>query len=226
MKETIGLLWGICWGAIGICLHLCYGLGGVSFGLILTFAIVGGIAIVNCDVVKRWKGLGIEVETVRDKINTAKDRAIEEIRQEVSKQKEVLALWVKVLDGLVRRDPELVLEDIGELAKRESENYFVFQMWGNVLFSYAEREGGEKEKELIKKAEEKYLKTESLKKGACAYSLSCIRAFYADEKECKQWLEIGEEAGELPTLERAMRDKYLKRVRDKKWFKEIEWAEK
>ncbi|MFH1881853.1 MAG: hypothetical protein ABIL62_03960 [Planctomycetota bacterium] len=225
MKEPIGLLWGICWGTIAICLHLRYGLGRVSFGLLLTFAIVGGIAIVNCDVVKRWKGLGVEVETVRDQINTAKDRAIAEIRQEVSKQKEVLALWVKVLDGLIRKDFELVLEDIGELARREPENYYILQTWGNVLFSYAEREEGDKEKELIKKAEEIYIKADSLKKGSCAYSLACIRAFDADEKECKRWLQIAEEAGELPTLERAMRDKYLKSVRDKEWFKEIGWAE-
>ena len=154
MKETVALLWGICWGAIAVCLHLRYGLNRVSFGLLLTFAVIGGIAIVNYDVVKRWKGLGVEVETAREEVNIAKDRAITEIHQEVSKQKKVLGLWVKVLDGLIRRNPELVLEDIEELARREPNDYYVFQTWGNVLFGYAEREGGNKEKELIEKAEE------------------------------------------------------------------------
>ena len=36
-----------------------------TIGLLLAFAIVGGIAIVNCDVVKRWNGLGLKKDNLK-----------------------------------------------------------------------------------------------------------------------------------------------------------------
>lgn len=225
MRETIALVIGIGLGVVAIGLTVNGYINKTVLTILLIFAIGGGLAIANYDRLIYFKGGGIDMKMAHKEIDTAKDAAIAEIREEVLKQKEVIALWVKVLDGLIRREPKLVLEDIEGLARREPEDYYVFQTWGNVLFGYAEKEGGDKEKELIKKAEEIYIKAESLKKGSCAYNLACIRAFDGDEKECKRWLEIGKEAGELPTLERAMRDKYLKNVRDKGWFKEVGWGE-
>ena len=51
--------------------------------------------------------------------------------------------------------------------------------------------------------------------------LSRSKEILWDEKECREWLKVGEKAGTLVTREHAMADDDLASVRGKEWFKEI-----
>jgi hypothetical protein len=89
MKETLALLWAIYWGAIAVCLHLRYGLKTTGLGLLLGFAIVGGLTIQVHDIVKKFRGPGgWEIETSIEKINQATDQAIQRLANEVSTHSE------------------------------------------------------------------------------------------------------------------------------------------
>lgn len=76
---------------------------------------------------------------------------------------------------------------------------------------------------MLKQAEEKELKMESLKKGSAAYNLACIYALRGNKEECRKWLLTGQEAGTLVTRDHAMKDSDLDSVRNEPWFKEIKW---
>jgi len=92
MKETVAIIWGFGWAAVAICLHIKHGLHTNSFIALLVFSLVGGLAISNYDIIKKWKGLGVEIETVRENIENIKTSAISDIRQEVNRQKETIDL--------------------------------------------------------------------------------------------------------------------------------------
>jgi hypothetical protein len=92
MKEIVALIWGFGWAAVAICLHIRHGLHTNSFIALLVFSVVGGLAISNYDIIKKWKGLGVEIETVRENIENIKTSAISDIRKEVNRQKESIAL--------------------------------------------------------------------------------------------------------------------------------------
>ncbi|MGB2862932.1 MAG: hypothetical protein WBC05_06370 [Sedimentisphaerales bacterium] len=57
MKEVIALLWAICIVVVAIYLHSNNTLGKASTTTFFVLAIVGGVAIANYDVIKRFKGL-------------------------------------------------------------------------------------------------------------------------------------------------------------------------
>jgi len=95
MKEVIALLWAICLVVIAIYLHVNNTLGKASTTTIFVLAIVGGLAIANYDVIKRFKGLGMELETARKEIDSAKGDAISEIETEVDKHKEAIAMLIR-----------------------------------------------------------------------------------------------------------------------------------
>jgi tetratricopeptide (TPR) repeat protein len=102
--------------------------------------------------------------------------------------------------------------------------YDAYDNWSVSLLDWARIKIGMPEYEgLLKQAEEKCFKVESLKSGYAAYDLACIYALRGNKPECKKWLLAGQEAGTLEPKKHAMKDKDLKNVRDEAWFKEIKW---
>ena len=95
MKEIIALLWGICIVVITIYLHVNKTLGIGSTSMLFALAIIGGLAIANYDMIKRFKGLGLEVETARKEIDSAKGKALSEIEKEVAEHKESIAMLIR-----------------------------------------------------------------------------------------------------------------------------------
>lgn len=100
----------------------------------------------------------------------------------------------------------------------------VYDNWAGTLIHWSKLKIGKPEYDgLLKQAEEKGLKAESLKSGCAAYKLAKIYARRNDEERCKIWLLVGQETGTLPTREHAMKDSDLDSVRNEAWFKEIKW---
>jgi tetratricopeptide (TPR) repeat protein len=110
-----------------------------------------------------------------------------------------------------------------DLAIKIKPDYLTYKNWGGALGNWAKLKIGKPEYEgLLKQAEEKDLKAESLKKGEGAYNLACIYAS-RDKGKCREWLLVGQEAGTLLTRDEAMNDSDFENVRNEAWFKEIKW---
>ncbi len=102
--------------------------------------------------------------------------------------------------------------------------YEAYNSLSGIMIEWARFKVGTSEYEsLLKQAEEKGLKAESLKTGAGAYNLACIYAGRNDKERCKIWLLVGQGAGTLSTRDHAMKDKDLDSVKSEPWFKEIKW---
>jgi hypothetical protein len=94
MNELIGLIWALGFGITGILFLIKNTIGAGKVSLILAFAIIGGLAIVNCDYLTNFKWLGMDVTTARKEINTYKSDALSDIAKEVAKHKESIAMLV------------------------------------------------------------------------------------------------------------------------------------
>ncbi|MGA2172675.1 MAG: hypothetical protein ABSG82_06645 [Sedimentisphaerales bacterium] len=129
--------------------------------------------------------------------------------------------------AVLKGNEELFKEACGKYAKAveiKPDEYIPYICWSNALLSWAKLKKGTPEYEgLLKQTEEKCLKTESLKTGKGAYNLACFYAIRENTEECKKWLLAGQEANELVTRDKAMKDSDLENVRGEAWFKEIKW---
>jgi tetratricopeptide (TPR) repeat protein len=101
-----------------------------------------------------------------------------------------------------------------------------YNNWGNALLELAKKKKDEARSRSFEEAKQMCLKAESIKQGSGAYNLACMSALIDNEKECERWLKIGEEADNLVIREKAMKDPDLESVRDKEWFKQIQWPDK
>ena len=100
MKEVIALLWGICIVVVTIYLVVNNNVSKTAAGMFFAVAILGGLVIANYDVLKKVSGLGLEVETFRKEIDSVKEEALAEIKQEVAEHKESIALLVRTGNDL------------------------------------------------------------------------------------------------------------------------------
>ena len=116
-----------------------------------------------------------------------------------------------------------IWQEIYEKYKPASRPFF--NNWGSTLLNLAKQksESDPEREKLLKKAAEKYKKAEEFTKGIAAYNLASIYALLNDEAECKKWLQICQQTGTLPTRKHAEGDKDLESVRDKEWFKQIQF---
>jgi chromosome segregation ATPase len=100
MKALLALLFGITITAISIYLHVGKSIDRKAMSIMFALAIIGGLAIANYDVLKRWKGLGIEMETAREQITEVKSDAINEIKKEVGVHKEAISVLMRSANEL------------------------------------------------------------------------------------------------------------------------------
>jgi len=100
MKEIIALLWAICITVVTIYLLVSGKLGKAPSGLLFSVAIVGGLAIVNYDFIKKFEGFGVSVETARQEISSAKSEALTEIKNDVEAHKQSIALLIRTENEL------------------------------------------------------------------------------------------------------------------------------
>ena len=106
----------------------------------------------------------------------------------------------------------------------ESNKPEVYDNWAGILIYWSKLKIGTPEYEgLLKQAEGKCLKAESLRKGSSAYRLARIYALRSDKEQCRKWLLTGQEAGTLPERDYATKESDLGKVKNETWFKEIKW---
>lgn len=111
-------------------------LTGVFFG----FAILGGLAIANYDNIITVKGFGVEIETIRNQVNTAKTNAqkaidiANKIRQDLQTANEIADQRNKILNDtndLVKKAKSTADEanQIAKEAKNQSGTFGAIQAW-------------------------------------------------------------------------------------------------
>lgn len=75
----------------------------IKIGLIptfLVFAIIGGFAITNYDVIKLLKWGNLEIQTFEQDVKTIKKSALEDVKKQVDEQKESLSVLIRDLNAL------------------------------------------------------------------------------------------------------------------------------
>jgi len=134
----------------------------------------------------------------------------------------VLAEWARLKGD--EKLFEQAHQKFEQAVKIESNKPEVYDNWSGILIYWSKLKIGTPEYDgLLKQAEEKCLKAESLRKGSSTYRLARIYALRSDEEQCKKWLLVGQEAGTLPERDYAMKESDLDKVKNEPWFKEIKW---
>ena len=68
--------------------------------MFLVFAIIGGFAITNYDVIKLLKWGNLEIQTFEQDVKTIKQSALEDVEKQVDEQKESLSVLIRDLNAL------------------------------------------------------------------------------------------------------------------------------
>ena len=185
---------------------------------IIAVAFVVSIWLLATGKITSFKLASLEIEA-------AKENAIEEIRKEVEKQREISGLWTKVQTD---EDDESVLTYLAELQAKEPTNWMVYDYRASIYYINALNRSGDeykkKREEELLMAKADYAKSYELHKGISIVCLANICAELNDENGCRKWLEQGVKDNTLPLYEEATRrsrsiDKYY----NKEWFKKIKW---
>ena len=88
MQVIIGIIFIISFVILSIILHIKKKIAPTVTIALLLFSILGGFAIANIDIIERVKWKDVEVETYERQVADIKDRAINELKNEIAVQKE------------------------------------------------------------------------------------------------------------------------------------------
>ena len=142
--------------------------------------------------------------------------------------------WGNALSDLARRKTGAESEELfrasfekyQKAVQIKPDYHEAYSNWGKAILILEKSKDGENRGKLLDEAKQKCLKAESIKEGSGAYNLACASVLLGEETECRKWLETGERCGTLPTRGYVMSDADLESVRDKEWFKQIQWPQK
>jgi hypothetical protein len=95
MRRLVALAVSSVIAAGGVYLAVVHGVGVGLTTVILAFAVVAGLVIVNYDTIERIKALGVDVKRARQEVADAKNAAIEEIQRDVQRQKDEIGLLLE-----------------------------------------------------------------------------------------------------------------------------------
>ncbi len=139
--------------------------------------------------------------------------------------------------GELKRFVNKACEKYEMASKLNPRDEVLLDYWARSILILSREEKGTNRQKLVEEAKEICLLSESIRKGSGAFALACINSMGKNEEECKHWLKIAEETGNLPTLKTALelgnmrsnffnlkvRSGFLAYVKNKKWFKEMKW---
>lgn len=98
MKEIVALLFGGCLTVITVYLAVRKNIDTKLTTVFLVFALGGGLGIANFDLIKSFKGMGVELETYERQVETIKTDALDEIETTVEGHKESIRLLMSSLN--------------------------------------------------------------------------------------------------------------------------------
>lgn len=139
--------------------------------------------------------------------------------------------------GELKRFVNKACEKYEMASKLNPRDEVLLDYWARSILILSREEKGTNRQKLVEEAKQICLLSESIRKGSGAFALACINSMGKNEEECKHWLKVAEETGNLPTLKGALefgtmrsgffnfkvRSGFLAYVKNKKWFKEIKW---
>ncbi len=123
MKEIVALLFAGCFIGIAVYLAVRNKNNTKLPALFLAFALVGGLAIVNYDLIKSIKGIGFELETYKRQVGTIKTDALDEIEAKVEGHKESIGLLISSLNDTREQidvQKRAVEALVGKIAEQET----------------------------------------------------------------------------------------------------------
>ncbi len=112
-------------------------------------------------------------------------------------------------------------EKCAEALKIKPDMHQALTNWSFALILQGNTKEGTEAQELYSEAREKLLAAESIVTGSGAFNLACISALQDHPDECREWLQKGLEADELPSLAHLEIETDLDSVRDLPWFKDF-----
>lgn len=147
------------------------------------------------------------------------------VLSEIKNQKELVRLWVKILDAITIKDYEQGIEYIKQLLEKE-ENWLAYDIRGSFYSGLARKFSDEdKKKEMLSNALESFIKSSELNNYSSAIEVANIYAYFDQEEKCKEWIQKAREFDQLPTRDDIGHNDWLYKYSTKPWFKEIKWKE-
>jgi len=181
---------------------------------------------------------GLTVRMAKGEIEGFTAEQIEEVRNEVQKQKAGLrGLSKKVelfADGAILFDCEQYWEAAAcfeKILDLEPKNELALTLVAT-SYSLEAREAAPFTATATRptiaatRAKEAYLKiAEGKGLTEVAFELACVCGLLKDAEKCKMYLVLAEQAGKLPPRDRTYYWGYLDSVEHEEWFKNLKWAE-
>jgi septal ring factor EnvC (AmiA/AmiB activator) len=118
-KETIAIIFLLIFSIPTVCLIFAKKLEVKAAVTVLMFALLGAFGIANYDVIQKVKWGAIEVETAKQEITRFKENAIEDIKKEISQQKDSIILLISNVND-TREKVEHQRESLTDLVRTAS----------------------------------------------------------------------------------------------------------